>query len=225
MHIIAGPNGAGKTTLYRYEIKKKYPDAEFVNADEIMIRELGRPATTREEATRGQQLAEQRRRELMGESRSFVTETTFSHPSKLDLVREATAAGYRVILYHVNVRSPELSVLRVDARVNTGGHPVPEKFIRERYERNQPLIRAAAKEADLAYIFDNSSLERRFSLAAVLAKGVAVRVDGQAPAWARELYADEFAQYAHSRAKHAVANLADAKAKRRRGRKAGESAD
>ncbi|WP_258597200.1 zeta toxin family protein [Mesorhizobium sp. AR07] len=39
-------------------------------------------------------------------------------------MRDAKAAGYEVVLYHVNVRSPNLSVMRVADRVNKGGHPV-----------------------------------------------------------------------------------------------------
>lgn len=35
------------------------------------------------------------RDQLLGERRSFITETVFSHPSNVDLVRRAVAAGYR----------------------------------------------------------------------------------------------------------------------------------
>ncbi|RUT78183.1 zeta toxin family protein, partial [Mesorhizobium sp. M7A.T.Ca.US.000.02.2.1] len=131
LHVIAGPNGAGKTTLYRNRLEKRYPDAEFVNADELALKEFGHPARTAAESARGQELAENRRRELMAERKSLVTESTFSHPSKVDLVREAKAAGYEVVLYHVNVRSPNVSVMRVAHRVDKGGHPVPEDKIRQ----------------------------------------------------------------------------------------------
>ena len=42
---------------------------------------------------------------------SFVTETVFSHPSKVDLVRAAAAAGYQVTL-HVVMVPVDLSVAR-----------------------------------------------------------------------------------------------------------------
>ncbi|RCS21332.1 hypothetical protein DUT91_24860 [Phyllobacterium salinisoli] len=210
LHVIAGPNGAGKTTLYRNRIKDRYPEAEFVNADELAQREFGHSAKTLTESQRGQELAEQRRQELMAGRKSLVTETTFSHPSKLDLVKEAKQAGYEVIVYHVNVRSAELSVKRVEARVAGGGHPVPEDRIRQRYERNQPLIREAAKLADRAYIFDNSALGKPHTLTAILAKGKAVRVDDRVPAWARELYADEFKHFSQSRLNRPAASFAEA---------------
>lgn len=212
LHVIAGPNGAGKTTLYKNRLKERFPDVEFVNADELAQREFGHPAQTMEESARGQELAEQRRRELMAARKSLITESTFSHPSKLELVREAKAAGYEVVLYHVNVRSAELSVKRVEARVEQGGHPVPEDRIRGRYERNQPLIREAAKLADRAYIFDNSALGKPHTLAAVLANGKAVRVDELVPAWARELYAEEFKHFSEARLNRPAKSFADAKA-------------
>lgn len=211
LHVIAGPNGAGKTTLYRNRLEKRYPDAEFVNADELALKEFGHPARTAAESARGQELAESRRRELMSERKSLVTESTFSHPSKVDLVREAKAAGYEVILYHVNVRSPNVSVMRVAHRVDKGGHPVPEDKIRQRYDRNQPLIREAAKLADRAYIFDNSQLGKPHELAAILERGTAIRASENVPAWARVLYKDELRNFSQGRQHRAASSFADSR--------------
>ena len=47
-------------------------------------------------------------------------------PSKLDLVKDACAAGYAVFVMHVDVNGPDLSVARVAHRVQAGGHGVPE---------------------------------------------------------------------------------------------------
>ena len=63
----------------------------------------------------------------------------FSHPSKLDLLREATAAGYYTAV-HVLMVPEELAVARVAARVAAGGHAVPEDKIRGRYQRLWPLV-------------------------------------------------------------------------------------
>lgn len=64
------------------------------------------------------------------------------------------------MVYHVSVDDADLAVARVRARVDEGGHPVPETKIRERYARNQGLIRQAVLEADRAFVFDNSALEQ-----------------------------------------------------------------
>jgi predicted ABC-type ATPase len=191
LHIIVGPNGAGKTTLYRLRIASRHPSAEFVNADELAAQRFGHPARTLEESQTGQTLAEKRRCELMARHKSLVAESTFSHPSKLELVREAITVGYRVNLYHVNVRSVELSVHRVAARVQQGGHPVPEDRIRRRYERNRAIIHEAAKLADHAYIFDNSLLAKPYTLIIEMKRGEIVRTGENIPQWARDLYTDE----------------------------------
>ncbi|WP_435104906.1 zeta toxin family protein [Arhodomonas sp. AD133] len=207
MHMIAGPNGAGKSTLYRTEIQPLDTSAEFVNADELAQRHYGHSAQTLEESQTGQRLAEERRRQLMAEGKSLVAESTFSHPSKVDLLREAKAADYRVVLYHVNVSSPDLSVYRVASRVDSGGHPVPEDKIRERYQRNQALIHQASGIADHTHVFDNSRRNELPHRAIELREGRAVWVDESVPKWTRELYAEELAQYAPQRANRAVASF------------------
>lgn len=212
LHVIAGPNGSGKTTLYYTSIKPRYPNVEFVNADQLAEQRFGHPARTPHESAVGQQLAEERRKELMADRKNLATESTFSHPSKLDLVREAKAAGYSVYLYHVNVRSPELSVLRVQDRVERGGHPVPEDRIRGRYERNQPLIREAAKLADRAYIFDNSKRDQPHTLTAELRHGRVISISENVPAWARSLYAEELKQFSPARQNRPAASFAQARA-------------
>ena len=127
----------------------------------------------------------------MGEGQSLVTETTFSHPSKLELLNEARGAGYRLIVYHVNVRGPDHSVARVAARVEHGGHPVPEGKIRERYVRNQPLIRQAVLMADRAFVFDNSNLRESPRLLISFVGGKALQIAAGLPDWAATLYGDE----------------------------------
>ena len=100
-------------------------------------------------------IAEQRRRFYLAHQQSMISESTFSHPSKLTLIKEAKQAGFRIMLYHICVRSPNLSVARVAERVKEGGHPVPETKIRSRYVRNQNLIQHAVHYADKAFIYDN----------------------------------------------------------------------
>ena len=56
-------------------------------------------------------MAAERRAELLEQRRSFVAETVFSHPSKIVLIREAQARGFRVFLYHPRVRTPELAIV------------------------------------------------------------------------------------------------------------------
>lgn len=195
LHIVAGPNGAGKTTLYEAWVRR-LTDAEFVNADRLCFEVLGRHALSREDAELGQRLANERRDALLAARASFVTETTFSHPSKLDLITQARALGYRVVVYHVNVATADFAVARVTAREGQGGHPVPEANIRGRYERNQPLIRQAVLMADRAFVFDNSALGKPPLRLITFVGGSVQTVAATMPDWAAKLYASDISRSA-----------------------------
>lgn len=151
--VIAGPNGAGKSTLYDLVIG---PDTNmpFVNADIIQRDDLKNPDP--KASYIAAKLAESQRQALIEARSSFVMESVFSHPSKLDLIRQAKAAGYSVAVYHIGVTSADFSVTRVAKRVRQGGHPVPEDKIRGRYKRNGAIIRQAIFLADQGLIYDNS---------------------------------------------------------------------
>ena len=188
MVLLAGPNGAGKSTLYDIVVAPRIA-APFINADLIQREELRDPSMAA--AYKAAAIAENRRQQALKRRISFVSESTFSHASKLDLVEQARGAGFRIVLYHVNVRRPELSVARVAQRVTEGGHDVPEDKIRERYERNQPLIRAAALQADYAFVYDNSALNLPPERLLVLAQGRVTSAVAVLPPWAARLYAVE----------------------------------
>ncbi len=87
----------------------------------------------------------------------FSFETVMSHPSKLIFIRRAKAAGYKVYLYFVSLPDPDLNVLRVQTRVNAGGHGVDEEKVRNRYFRTMNNLYEAIRLVDSAYLFDNSS--------------------------------------------------------------------
>lgn len=188
MIVLAGPNGAGKSTLYDLVIAPRIK-APFINADRIQAAELHDPSMAA--AYRAAEIAATRRQLAIQQRISFVSESTFSHPSKLLLVDDARRAGFRVVLYHIHVRQPELSVSRVAMRVTEGGHDVPEDKIRERYERNQPLIREAVLKSDFGFVYDNSALNRSPLQVLALRNGAVVSAAQDVPQWAATLYALE----------------------------------
>ncbi len=153
LHLLAGPNGAGKSTLYE-RVLGPSTRLDFVNADVIAA-----DRWPGEEARHGYDasvLAQRERTRRLASRQSFVTETVFSHPSKIDLVQVACRSGYHVIL-HVIFISEELAVRRVQYRVRNGGHFVPEDKIRERYGRLWAMVRTAVDLADESIGYDNSS--------------------------------------------------------------------
>ena len=185
MYMIAGPNGAGKSTLYETVISP-IVNAPFINADIIQRDELKQ--TSMEMAYEAAKIAQNRRQECLENKQSFVTESTFSHPSKIELIVDARRKGFRVIFYHVHVSNPDLSVARVSERVSLGGHDVPEEKIRSRYERNQGIIKRAALMSDNAIVYDNSKLNEPPMWVALFEEGLCVSLADSVPRWANDLY-------------------------------------
>lgn len=195
LYLLAGPNGAGKSTLYEHVLQHDpvTRPLPFINADRIQYEELG--DTRMDAAYQAAELAEQRRRGLLAEQRSFITESTFSHPSKLVFVRAAREAGYRIAVFHINVASPEISVSRVAQRVDRGGHPVPEHKIHARYQRNQALIREAILLADAGLVFDNSERFAGPQRKLEFRKGFIIDFTAPVPAWVQTLYRQGLRQH------------------------------
>ena len=178
LHLLAGPNGAGKSSLYERVIGP-VTHLEFVNADVIAVQRWPEdPAGRSYDAAK---VAAERRAELIEARASFVTETVFSHASKLDLVGVALDAGYLVTL-HVILVPEELAVARVAHRVRGGGHVVPEEKIRGRYLRLWPLVATAIRMVDTAAVYDNSRGATPFRVVARFAHG-RIGADADWPPW------------------------------------------
>lgn len=96
---------------------------------------------------------------LLELKKKFSFETVFSHHSKLDIMSEATEAGYKVYLYFVSTESPEINKYRVQLRKDKGGHDVPPDKIKSRYYRSLDLMFEAAQLSYQSYFFDNSGKE------------------------------------------------------------------
>ena len=167
-------------------------DIPFINADVIQRDELKNPDIAA--AYDAARIADERRSAHLERGTSFATETVFSHPSKLALVEDARARGFRVMVFHVGVDSAALSVARVAGRVEEGGHPVPEDKIRARYARGGGLIRQAVLLADLGHVFDNSGLNTPPERVLSFTNGRAVFVRPQLPRWTLEIYGDDLVQ-------------------------------
>ena len=190
MILLAGPN-AGKSTLYRTRVAPAFA-GPFINADIIQREELGEDSP--DAAYRAAEIAARRRSEALSRGGDFATETVFSHPSKLDLVRRARARGYDVWVLHVGIDSPDLSVARVAHRVGSGGHDVPEAKIRERYDRSAPLVREAVQLAETGLVYDNSVAGQCPKLVLTFKQGLLVVARPDPPSWIRRVYAAELSR-------------------------------
>jgi predicted ABC-type ATPase len=153
LDLVVGPNGAGKSTLIAFTLAPLLPRSVFVNADGIAKQRWpDDPAAHAYEAAR---IAADTRAQLIEVGVSFIAETVFSHPSKLDLIRSAHDAGY-VIAVHVVLIPEDLAVERVKRRVRHGGHDVPEGKVGEWHRRLWQLVADAIEIAATTTVYDNS---------------------------------------------------------------------
>lgn len=81
----------------------------FINADEIAARSW--PGEEAQRAYDASRAAATARAEGISGRRSFITETVFSHPSKLELIEHAVSAGYLVTLHSILVPE-DVAVMR-----------------------------------------------------------------------------------------------------------------
>lgn len=152
--VMAGPNGAGKTTTSRLILTGSRSVAEFVNADIIAV-EQGLDDIAAGRAMLGRLDA------LTRERKDIAFETTLSSASMRNRISAMREAGYVFTLVYVWLPSAEMSIERVAARVNAGGHHIPEDVIRRRYPRSlDNLFNAFMPLADSWIMLNNSRRDR-----------------------------------------------------------------
>ena len=133
--LIAGANGSGKTTFARQFLPVQYPNAEFLNADEIQREGVAfahAVAAGREFLRR---LSDAERRRV-----SFGVEITMSSRMYVNRLKRWSTHGYRISLHFIELPSADEAVMRVSQRVAAGGHSVPEADVRRRFERGLRLF-------------------------------------------------------------------------------------
>jgi predicted ABC-type ATPase len=131
------------------------------------------------------------RAQMLETKQTFSFETVFSHPSNLEIMQQAAAAGFKVYLYFVSTESPEINKYRVKIRVKQKGHGVPEDKIESRYYRSLELLYDAAAICHQSYFFDNSG--DSFKPVAQL-KAAAVKQildEAKLPKWFKKYYLDK----------------------------------
>jgi predicted ABC-type ATPase len=131
LYIISGCNGAGKTTASYTMLPEMLECSEFVNSDEF-AKGLS-PFQPEKASIQASRYMITKVRYLLKRQRDFGIETTLATRTLLKTIRLAQSAGYTVTLLYFWLNSPELAIERVAARVEAGGHNIPEETIRRRY--------------------------------------------------------------------------------------------
>lgn len=131
LYIVSGCNGSGKTTASYQLLPRMLECYEFVNSDEF-AKAISpfEPEKVPIQASRYMLL---KIKSLFKKRADFGIETTLAVRSVLKMIRKAQDEGYEVTLLYFWLQSPQMAIDRVKARVESGGHSIPEETIIRRY--------------------------------------------------------------------------------------------
>jgi len=91
---------------------------------------------------------------------NFGFETTFSGLSDVRRIQAWKRAGYRIEIVYLKLRSSQLALRRIAARVRQGGHDVPKSDVIRRFLRSSDNFERVYRPlADAWAIYDNSDRE------------------------------------------------------------------
>lgn len=130
--VVGGPNGAGKTTFAMDYVGKH--GWNYLGADAIAA-QLAPSDPASEQFAAGRQFLVEVQAAIAGND-SFIVESTLSGVTFSRSIESARQNSFRISIVYVFLESPESCIARVNARVLSGGHFVPEIDIRRRYYRS-----------------------------------------------------------------------------------------
>jgi len=117
------------------------PEMVALAAGRIFLRELDRLAKARAD---------------------FAFESTLSGLVYLNRLKRWKAAGYRIEIVYLRLRSPQLALRRIAARVKQGGHNVPRADVLRRFDRSWTNFQKSYRLlADAWSVYDNSGRNPR----------------------------------------------------------------
>lgn len=165
--IVAGPNGAGKTTLVKEgPLAGLLNNALMLNADDRTLEKLRKLGYHGFEDAPGSVLeasfisaANEVEVELPHQlqlGHKVCVETVLSTEKYKPIVEEVCTGGGFVGLIYVGIRSPEVLISRIAARVRRGGHDVPLDRLATRWKRSIELLPWFVARADTVWVFDNT---------------------------------------------------------------------
>lgn len=155
IYVLAGVNGAGKSSVGGAHIENIgltwfNPDtyARALVAEQGCSLEQGNAAAW--------QFGRKRLETAIAEKKSFAFETTLGANTIPRLLQEASRT-HDVLMWFCGLSSPEQHIARVQARVAKGGHPIPEKKIRERWDSSRLNVIHLLPHLARLQVYDNSA--------------------------------------------------------------------
>lgn len=155
--VLAGTNGGGKSSIGGAMIRAS--GADYYDPDEAAQRILeANPGTSVVQANSAAWLEGKRLLErAIAERANFAFETTLGGSSIAKLLADAITTGIPVHIWYIALATPALHLARVRARVSRGGHDIPERDIRRRYDASRHNLLALLPGLASLHVYDNSA--------------------------------------------------------------------
>lgn len=156
LYVLAGVNGSGKSsiggaTFESCGVVYYNPDAAAKKLKAIHP-DMTQPIANGHAWKLGKEMLEKaiRRRE------TFAFETTLGGKTITSLLIDAAKAGVKVKVWYAGLNSADLNIARVKARVDSGGHDIPEEAIRRRWDGSRRNLLKLLPYLDSLRLYDNS---------------------------------------------------------------------
>jgi predicted ABC-type ATPase len=155
--VIAGPNGSGKTTFAREFLANEPSIDHFINAD--LIASGLSPLKPELAAIAAGRIVLKEIERLVRNRENFSFESTLSGRTHAARLAQLKAKGYRIEIVFLKIKSPQLALRRIAARVRQGGHNIPRADVLRRFERSWSNFTTIYRPlADAWWVYDNSGL-------------------------------------------------------------------
>ena len=179
--LLAGPNGSGKSTL------AATPEFSALKLDMLNPDDIAKssPFSANPLIWSGREM-HRLIDERISNKKSFAVETTLSGNNHFKTIDHCKSAGFHFAFHFVFVSNVSTSMGRVRARVQAGGHNVPEEDQQRRFLRSFENAAKVAKIADEAHFYYNGS-KQKHQLVAQFLLSKATFIADDAPNWIREI--------------------------------------
>jgi predicted ABC-type ATPase len=156
LFVLAGTNGAGKSSVAGATIRAR--GGHYFNPDEAAARI--REAQPHLSSTQANSAAWHEGKRLLQHAITngldYSFETTLGGRSFARLLKQASEQGFEVRIWYVGLASPEHHLARVKARVQKGGHDIPEADVRRRFDQSRLQLIELLPHLSELRVYDNT---------------------------------------------------------------------
>ena len=157
IYVFAGVNGAGKSSTAGAAFREL--GADYYNPDEASrkLRAMDPILSASEANSLAWTDGVRQLKRAIAERKDFAFETTLGGNTIPDILADAASEGIEIHVWYTGLSSPELHIERVKARVQMGGHDIPEADIRRRYKRSRNNLMKLLPSITVLRVYDNSA--------------------------------------------------------------------